>query len=310
MLFSSAAAIYYTSKQRTVIIEKYEEALEKTGMTVALGVELSLNTEDFGGLARTFNFVRSEKAYDYIIISSIDSLSRKEEIISVYPDTVTVTSALYDQQIYIFKDIPFNSNSVNGFVRVGIRAEKTEQELEQLNRPVYGALLLTLLVMVAIIFYIVKIVTKPILSLANTISKANVTNEEINVIKKSTYGEIRLLTERFQLMMVNLRKEEENNNRILKNLDALVHERTLALQQAKGRLTKAQETARLCSFESFLMRSSKLKLRATKKRFGRISFVPKQHLRERSLLLTEPYRILRLKNKQKQKSCGYRWWQS
>jgi hypothetical protein len=38
MLFSSAAAIYYTSKQRTVIIEKYEEALEKTGMTVALGL--------------------------------------------------------------------------------------------------------------------------------------------------------------------------------------------------------------------------------------------------------------------------------
>ena len=249
MLFSSAAAIYYTSKQRNVIIEKYQEALEKTGMTVALGVELSLNTEDFEGLARTFKFVRSEKLYDYIIISSIDSLSRKEDIISVYPDTLIITPALTDQQLYIFKDIPFTSNSVNGFVRVGIRAEKTEQELEQLNRPVYGALLLTLLVMVAIIFYIVKIVTKPILSLANTISKANVIDDEIDAIKKSTYGEIRLLTERFQLMMVNLRKEEENNNRILKNLDALVNERTLALEQAKGRLTKAQETARLCSFE-------------------------------------------------------------
>lgn len=249
LLFSSAAGIYYTSKQRSVIIEKYEEALEKTGMTVALGVELSLNTEDFEGLARTFNFVRSEKAYDYIIINGTDSLSRQEEIISVYPDTLTVTPALADQQLYIFKDIPFTSKSVNGFVRVGIRAEKTEQELEQLNRPVYGALILTLLVMVAIIFYIVKIVTKPILSLANTISKSEVTDEEINSIWKSTYGEIRLLTEQFQLMMVNLRKEEENNNRILKNLDELVHQRTLALEQAKGRLTKAQETARLCSFE-------------------------------------------------------------
>jgi PAS domain S-box-containing protein len=249
MLFSSVAAIYYTNKQRKVIIEKYNEALEKIGMTVALGVELSLSTEDFNGMARTFDFVRSERTYDYIIIFTTDSLSRQKEILSVFPDTLKVTPTLSDQQVYIFNDIPFSSKTVNGFVRVGVRAEQVEYELEQLNRPVYFALLLTLLLMVAIIFYIVKIVTKPILTLANTIRSSNVTDEEFNGIKKLAYGEIRLLTERFQLMMMNLRKEEENNNRILKNLDGLVHERTLELEKAKQRLTRAQETAGLCSFE-------------------------------------------------------------
>lgn len=249
LLFSTAAAIYYSDTQRKAIIAKYEQALEKTGMTVALGVELSLNTENFNGLTRTFNFVRDEKYYDYIIIDAVDSSTENDEILSVFPDSLKVTASLKDKQKYLFKEVPFTSKSVNGFVRVGIKSEKIENEIESLNRPVYWALLVTLLVMVAIIFYIVKIVTKPVLLLANTISKSDVTDQEITYIKNTAHGELKLLTERFQLMKANLKQEEDNNKRILNNLDTLVKERTNEMEQAKLRLIKAQETAQFCTFE-------------------------------------------------------------
>ena len=249
MLFSSAGAFYYTAKQRKVINEKYKLALDKIGMTVTLGVEFSLNAEDFNGLSRTLEFVRKDRMFDYILILSNDGTTGKQEVLSVFPDTLQLTASLTNEELYIFKDFPFTSETVSGKIRVGVATKKVNQELEQLNKPVYWALLLTFLIMIAIVFYIVKIVTRPILNLASTISNPHVSEEAIMQLRESTYGELKVLTDSYHTLKVNLLKEEKENNRILKNLDALVKARTNALEKAQERLTKAQKAALLTSFE-------------------------------------------------------------
>ena len=217
LLFSSAGAYYYTSKQEKVINEKYKEALEKIGMTVMLGVEFSLNEENFNGLSRTLDFVRKDSLFDYILIFTTDSTLGKQEVLSVFPDTLKITASLSNKEQYIFKDFPYTTESVKGIIRVGVATKKINKELELLNKPVYQASVLIFLLMILIIFYIVKIITRPILNLAVTISNPNVSEQEILNLRESAYGELRVLTDSFHILKVNLLKEEAENNRILNN---------------------------------------------------------------------------------------------
>lgn len=249
MLFSTAGAYYYTTKQKKVINEKYKEAIEKIGMTVMLGVEFSLNEENFNGLSRTLDFVRKDTLFDYILILSTDSIQGKQEILSVFPDTLKMSPTLSNKDLYIFKDFPYTTESVTGVIRVGVASQKINKELEQLNKPVYRASLLIFLLMISIILYIVKIITRPILKLAATISNPNVSEQEILNLREDTYGELRVLTDSFQILKVNLLKKEAENNRILNNLDDLVKARTNDLEKTQERLTKAQKAALITSFE-------------------------------------------------------------
>jgi PAS domain S-box-containing protein len=251
LVLAAAIAIYYPSRQKTLFTDNYREILRKTGRTIALGVEFSLKAEDFNGLVRTYEYVRTDSIFDFIAIYTVDSLSKKNELLVMFPDSTTIDPSNLSLGKYLFEDIPYQASGINGFVRVGILEKTIRDRISTLNRPIYLAILFSFIVLGIILFYIANLVARPLLTFAQLIDQPRISIPDIRQVREKSYGEVRTLADNFLSLQERVEKEQSEKDNLLNTLDQQVRARTAQLEDARVKLINSQRMASLGSFEYY-----------------------------------------------------------
>lgn len=241
---------YYPQKQRELIYNYRGKELSELANTIAYGTEISLDTEDFNKLTKAMNFFRSRSSdFDFIIMTYVDTLTNKEDILNIITDLPDLDNNNIDTTKFLVKNKAFKSKKIHGNIRIGILREKIESIVYEINKPVIVILLILFLSSTFVLFFFIKNITKPIdWSIKNAEYLTNNQLDKFRNPKKISENEVGQLLKSLNILKDTLQLQQRQNEELTSELESKVLTRTEQLNETLGYLKDSQSVAKISNF--------------------------------------------------------------
>jgi PAS domain S-box-containing protein len=238
-------ALYYPGEQEKLFRENKERELRELAKTVALGVELSLNANDYKGLKKTVDLASSTTDFEYVAIINEDSITKKESVFISYPEKSENEVLQKNTDLYVYEKFPFRANAFSGSILIAVSKSKINQLVFDLNKPLYIVMPLALAISLFFFFYLARRISGPILGLTAIARELEAQNYQISIPESKQKDEINDLRIAFSSLRDSLVEQKEKNERLTAGLEDEIKLRTKDLQLAQEKLIEAQKVARL-----------------------------------------------------------------
>ncbi len=226
----------YPQRQAQLFRENKERELRELAKTVALGVELSLNANDFDGLKRTVDFVSKSNDFEFVAILEADSLTEKETVFASFPELPESQVLVKDESVYVYQEYDFKTANFNGCILIAASRQKIDQMVWDLNRPVYILLPLIFIAGLLIFFFIARQITRPIFALTQSALQLEKGRYEISIPAVKGNDEIAELSHAFDSLRLGLIDLRQKNEQLTAGLEEQVQSRTAELNKTLQRL--------------------------------------------------------------------------
>jgi PAS domain S-box-containing protein len=248
LFISSAIVIYYFPNQQKQSILKYRgNELTELSRTIALGVELSLDVNDFQKLNKSLGYYRNKKSeFDFLVVTQKKSDAEKEEIFSQISDNLKFNFYAIDTSNYLIRSAVFSTQIMDGKVIIGLSKNRVNKEVQKTNLPIYFVLVCIFLITIILFYVVARSVSSPI----NTvIYNAKLLQEEkyelFNIEQKKSTDEISQLQNALINLKDSLLLQKLENKNLLEHLEDKITERTENLNLTLVKLKEAQDIAEL-----------------------------------------------------------------
>lgn len=240
---------YYSSQQRMLITESRGRELKEFCRTIAIGVEISLDLQNFNKLQKAVdNFKERGKEFDFLLLSQI-SEGQSEQLFTYVSSDTLFDIANLDSSLYLIRYQPYSSPLLSGRVICGMAKNKVERQVRALNRPVLITLFLVFLLSFVLFYFLARRLSMPV-------SRAIVNAHLLGQNKFDEYrfpavrrdDEIGLMDDALLSLRGSLMDQRQANERLINNLEEEVAMRTASLNEAFEKLSEAQSIARLAAF--------------------------------------------------------------
>ena len=241
-------ALYYPQTQEKLFRENKERELRELAKTVALGVELSLNANDYQGLKKTVDLASSTTDFEFVAILSNDTITQKESVFISYPEKPANEILENNTSLYVYEKYPFRTNSFSGSILIAVSKSKINQLVSELNRPVYIMMPLVLVVSLLLFFFLARRISSPITQLTATARELEAQNYQVSIPLGGQKDEINDLRMAFSSLRDSLVEQKDKNESLTAGLEDEIKLRTKDLQSAQQKLIEAQKVARIGNY--------------------------------------------------------------
>lgn len=238
-------ALYYPGEQEKLFRENKERELRELAKTVALGVELSLNANDYKGLKKTVDLASSTTDFEYVAIINEDSITKRETVFISYPEKSDNEILQKNTDLYVYEKFPFKANAFSGSILIAVSKSKINQLVFDLNKPLYIVMPLALAISLFFFFYLARRISSPILGLTAIARELESQNYNVNIPESKQKDEINDLRIAFSSLRGSLLEQKNKNEKLTAGLEDEIKLRTRDLQLAQEKLIEAQKVARL-----------------------------------------------------------------
>lgn len=240
---------YYPRQQERLITEVKTEELMHIAQTLAVGVEISLERDDYVGLEKTMNYVQSEQNADFLAVI-LSSDEREQPDILFRPDSINIHHLLQDTSHYIVVRTPFTTSSFNGQIALGFNKLKITEQIEYINAPVKILLILLALVALIIVYVMANQISEPVIKLTELSEQlATGTYQNVGIQTNVRSFELRRLQVSLHDLASKLSLEGSKNSELTQNLEKKIKEQTKGLENLLKDLNVAQEIAHFANFK-------------------------------------------------------------
>jgi methyl-accepting chemotaxis protein len=247
LLIFGAIVFYYPKKQREVFEGKKNTEMTELAKTVALGVELSLNNDDFLGLRKTLDFVENRTDFEYVAIV-LDEFDSSEVYLS-YPESTDRNRILNpNSEELLIQDESFQTDGFNGFIRLGVSKRQINEQIKLLNFPVYVILFVGLITSLLLFFFLAKFISKPIGFVTQIAGQLENGNYEVEILNAEGKNEVAFLNQALISLRDKLKEERQINDTLTSELEDKVETRTSELKKVAQKLRQAQRVSGIGSF--------------------------------------------------------------
>ena len=241
-------ALYYPQTQEKLFRENKERELRELAKTVALGVELSLNANDYQGLKKTVDLASSTTDFEFVAILSKDTTTQKESVFISYPEKPANEILERNTSLYVYEQYPFRTNSFAGSILIAVSKSKINQLVSELNRPVYIMMPLVLVISLLLFFFLARRISSPITQLTATAKELEAQNYQVSIPLGEQKDEINDLRMAFASLRDSLVEQKQKNESLTAGLEDEIKLRTKDLQSAQQKLVEAQKVARIGNY--------------------------------------------------------------
>lgn len=242
--------IYYFPEKQKESITKYR-SLELTELSrnIAMGVELSLEEDNFRQLDKSMQHYQKRKdEFDFLYLFLGDSLGRDEQLF-VQIGIPYEGNPLDDTASYIIANTAVKTKKFIGQLIIGLSKDRVEKEVKENNIPIYIILVTIMLLVIIVFYFLAQKIANPI---KNAIKNAQYLQAgEFSNFKKMSFNsqdEIAGLQDALISLKDTLLAQKNENNHLLANLELKILERTESLNETLLKLNEAQAIASLGYF--------------------------------------------------------------
>jgi PAS domain S-box-containing protein len=232
VLLSMAMGFYFPSRQSLAILDYRGQELSELSRSLSLGMEIALVNEDFSALDRVMQHARSHDDLSLTAVIEIDSTGTRSLFItepSTLPDGVDALRL--DTTEYLIRSMPFSSSMMNGEVLVALSYAYINDEVRDLNFPLYAMITGSILVTLIFAFPVARLISRPIESLTRVASAMESGNYDLAIPSLKRGDEIASLSKALEALRVALIDQKAQNEAMNQGLSDLVEERTAELDR-------------------------------------------------------------------------------
>ena len=248
LLALGALLLYYPTKQKEIFQRYKKGELQTIGRTIATEVEHALNQDDFSGLYKMMSSLSDSSFLDCSALVFTDSTG-KGELNAVFPQEYPINIDQLDTMSFIFTRATFDSKLGPGYILIALDRSDLENDIDQLNKPIFIYFLFFGAAVVFIIYSIARRISRPILSLTDFALKLQQGKytTSYSTPDSRTY-ELGSLQRSLKDLANVLQTQKTANAELTENLESQVQLKTEHLQLAFNDLNTAQEIAQFANF--------------------------------------------------------------
>ena len=246
-LVSGLIIYYFPNQQRQSILKYRGKELEELCRTISLGVELSLDANDFQKLNKSLDHYRNKQnEFDFLVLMQNDSINGGESTFSQINNDSAFNFLKIDTSKYLIQSSAFVTEIMKGKVIIGLSKSKINKEVQATNLPIYISLLVVLIITIILFYVVARTISSPI---NKAITNAKFLQEEkfdeFNIQPQKSKDEIAQLKNSLISLKDSLIRQKTENKNLLDSLELKILERTENLNQTLSKLKEAQDIAQL-----------------------------------------------------------------
>ena len=248
-VFILAAGFYYPKKQEIIFIENYSSKIKELAKTVALGVELTLSSDNFEGLKKTIDLAKSSSEFEFIAIIE-NQEDGTEQVFQVNPDSFDAKTVLKKDTVnYIYESCRIDSELLKGYVLIAFSRDFIQAKIYKLNYPVYQFLVILLVVSLIAFLFFANTISRPIRKLTIVANQLEKQNFDVDINENSGINELSNLNNALFSLKTALIDAKKRNQEFNKQLEHEIELRTIDLKETTEKLIKAQTASKFGNYE-------------------------------------------------------------
>lgn len=225
-------AFYYPRKLQELYVNSKKSELNQLAKTVALGVELSLSSDDFVGLKKTIDFAAANHDFDFVAVVVKDSLGSGSEILTSYPADIElqkVTSR--DTLSYVYESAPVNTESFKGEIVLRYSNSRLTDLITEIERPVYWTILIFGTLSLIAFYFFARGISNPIQNLIQFTNHLSSGDYNVQPKFKNKSDELGELADAILILQSNLKSGKKRNQELTEGLENEIRLRTVELER-------------------------------------------------------------------------------
>lgn len=225
-------AFYYPRKLQELYVNSKKSELNQLAKTVALGVELSLSSDDFVGLKKTIDFAAANHDFDFVAVVVKDSLGSGSEILTSYPADIElqkVTSR--DTLSYVYESAPVNTESFKGEIVLRYSNSRLTDLITEIERPVYWTILIFGTLSLIAFYFFARGISNPIQNLIQFTNHLSSGDYDVQPKFKNKSDELGELADAILILQSNLKSGKKRNQELTEGLENEIRLRTVELER-------------------------------------------------------------------------------
>ena len=254
LLISFFTHFYFPAQQEKYLLANYSNEVENLAKTVALGVRIANNDENYEGIKEAMRFVTDDHRLKFVSIledtsaGNIEKQNTKSYIVfKTIPDNAVADTLKYRQGSIIVKLVPFTAKTMTGAILLAFSTEdinKSKKKIRITSLLVSGVVFF---ISIFIGFWLSRHISIPVLALrdaAHKVGEGDLTQR----VKGDSGDEIGELSKAFNKMVEDLgraREELKKANYNLADTNKTLNDTVEDLKATQQQLIQAEKMASL-----------------------------------------------------------------
>ena len=255
LLFSFFTLFYFPKQEGNYLLKSYESQVENLANSVALGVQIALNEDNYEGVKTAMEYVKGKPDLMFVSLLQTDTVWNEthtqfkinEHIFKTYPEEAHATTQITTNDSAIIKRSPFKSSLMSGTVLLAFSTHEINENKKEIRNTSLLVGISILLVAMIISFWLSRSISKPVEALSKAVKKVG-EGDLTQVINNYTNDEVGALTSMFNKMVADLSKTREalkSSNQNLSKSNTALNETVENLKATQAQLIQSEKMASL-----------------------------------------------------------------
>ncbi|WP_290841211.1 ATP-binding protein [Flavobacterium sp.] len=254
-MFSFFTLFYFPQQQGDLLVSNYENEVQNLANTVALGVKIAINEQNFEGVQTAMEFVKGDQRLQFISMlqsdtvwnATHDKFEIKQTVFKTFPENQKLGASITSNDSLIVKKSDFKTGMMSGAILLGFNTKGIEASKEKIKHTSIIVSSLVLLFGILIGFWLAKTISVPVLALRDAARKVGEgdLNQKIKRIHRDEIGQ---LEKAFNKMLDDLTKTTSDLNEknvALSNTNEALSSTMVELKHTHAQLIQSEKMASL-----------------------------------------------------------------
>jgi signal transduction histidine kinase len=255
LLFTFFTLFYFPRQEGNYLLKSYNSQVQNLANSVALGVEIALNEDNFQGVEKAMQYVKGKPDFLFVSLVQTDTIwndthkefTLKQSVFKRFPDSAHTSAAINSNDSVIIKQASFNTPLMSGAVMLTFSTHEINANKKSIRITSLLVSACILLVGMLISFWLSKNISKPVEALSNAAQKVG-KGDLTPVVTSFANDEIGKLTQVFNKMVTDLSAAQQalkNTNETLSATNNTLSYTLTDLKSAQAQLIQSEKMASL-----------------------------------------------------------------
>ncbi|HMH35168.1 MAG TPA: ATP-binding protein [Puia sp.] len=257
LMFSYFILYYFPARQETYLLRSYDNEVKNVANTVAVGVEIAINEQNFRGITKEIEIVKNDSRLSFVRLVEEDTVWDKghqqyvirDSILKTFPENAALPAKISSNDSMIVKRASLNTKIMNGngAILVGFKTNEITETIRRIRMVSLAISGVVCLIAILIGFWLSRNISIPVLSLREAAIKVG-EGDLTQHVKTTSRDEIGELAKAFNKMVDDLaraREQLKQANLNLASTNETLNKTVEDLKAAQEQLIQAEKMASL-----------------------------------------------------------------
>jgi C4-dicarboxylate-specific signal transduction histidine kinase len=225
LLFTFFSLYYFPKQQGELLLKNYNNEVQNLANTVALGVRIALNEQNYEGVQTAMEIVKENPRLKFVSLLQADTIwntdhtrfTIHESVFKTFPESIQTHPGISSNDSIVVKKSSFQTSLMSGAIMLGLSTEEiieSQKDIRHTSLMVSGGIFL---IGMLIALWLSRNISTPVLALRNAAIRVG-EGDLTPVVKSYSRDEIGELARAFNKMVQDLSKAREELNQINRTL--------------------------------------------------------------------------------------------